>query len=391
MPDHINLTSEGFFDDKFVRYDMDFRNGIRLYQQDLEAGRYDPDWLRQAAQAMDRRANGDFDKWKEQEYEEFWGQKQRLDTKARAGQSGIIKLNRLIEAGLFKEGDVFSYKRTFGRGKGKLTVEKDVKVIQPLSTWYCDCHLTLLKQIVEIDGTTMTFAIPPAQLKYARRLAPNQDEDQMIKNGKTGNTPAGGKHSESHEAGRNDTEDIRAKIDNADDTEVKDNTAEFMKVMNNTVDDIKVMDNNAEDVRAKIHNADDTEVKNIATEDIKLLDNIAGYSNLENDNTQAQPSDPGNVESKNTTPRPGDAEAPSMASPSPAPSSQLSAIPSDVDDVVLASITTLQALEDKIVTIDGRLGKKVDGNAFKSIRVKRNNQDLGTLFEIREEWYVYKK
>ena len=99
-----------------------------MYQQDLAAGRYDPEWLRQAAQAMEQRANGDFDKWKEQEFEEFWGQKQKLDSKARAGQSGTIKLNRLVEAGLFREGDIFSYQRTFGRGKDRLTVEKDVKV-----------------------------------------------------------------------------------------------------------------------------------------------------------------------------------------------------------------------------------------------------------------------
>ena len=124
---------------------MDFRHGIRMYQQDLEAGRYDPEWLRQAAQAMDRRAKGDFDAWKEQEYEEFWGQKQKLDAKTRAGQSGTIKLNRLIEAGLFKEGDIFSYKRTFGRGKGKLIVEKDIKVLWTLSTWYCNCYLTPLR------------------------------------------------------------------------------------------------------------------------------------------------------------------------------------------------------------------------------------------------------
>ena len=128
LPDHISLTEEGFFRDEFVRYDMDFKNAVRLYQQDLAAGRYDPDWLQQAAQAMEQRANGDFDKWKDQEFEEFWGQKQKLDTRARAGQSGTVKLNRLVEAGLFKEGDVFSYMRTFGRGKGKFTVEKDVKV-----------------------------------------------------------------------------------------------------------------------------------------------------------------------------------------------------------------------------------------------------------------------
>ena len=99
-----------------------------MYQQDLAAGRYDPEWLRQAAEAMEQRANGDFDEWKDQEFEEFWGQKQKLDSKAKAGQSGTIKLNRLVEAGLFKEGDIFSYMRTFGRGKGKITVEKDVKV-----------------------------------------------------------------------------------------------------------------------------------------------------------------------------------------------------------------------------------------------------------------------
>ncbi|KAL8791661.1 MAG: hypothetical protein Q9195_005744 [Heterodermia aff. obscurata] len=321
LPDHIGLTNEGFFEDSFIRYDMDFKQGIRMYQQDLEAGRYDPEWLRQAAEAMDRRANGDFDAWKEQEYEEFWGQKQKLDTKARAGQSGTIKLNRLIEAGLFREGDVFSYNRTFGRGKGKLTVEKDVK-------------------IVEIDGTTMTFAIPPAQLKYARRLAPDEDSDEKPKNGEIDDTPAAEKIAESNNADDNDAKDIKAKSNNAEDT----------KVMNDTAEDNKI----------------------------------------ENDNGEAKSSDLNEIEGKRATPRPCDADAPSMASPSPAPSSQLSDIPPDVDDVILASITTLQALEDKIVTIDGRLGKKVDGNAFKSIRVKRDNQDLGSLFEIREEWYVYK-
>ena len=112
---------------------MDFRNGIRLYQNDLAEGRYDPEWLRQAAEAMEQRAAGDFDDWKEREFEEFWGQKQRLDPNARAGQSGTIKLNRLVEAGLFKEGDVFSYMRVFGRGKGKFTVEKDVKVCHGLA------------------------------------------------------------------------------------------------------------------------------------------------------------------------------------------------------------------------------------------------------------------
>ena len=217
----------------------------------------------------------------------------------------------------------------------------------------------------------MTFAIPPAQLKYARRLAPDKHEDEMLTNEETGTAIAGGKHSESSDVEHNDVEDVRAKRDSADDIEIKNNTAEDIKVMSNSAEDIKVMGDNAEDEKVMISHTED--------------------DNHENDKTQAKSSDPHNVEDKRVTPRPCDAVVPSMANPSPAPSSQLSAIPSDIDDVILASITTLQALEDKIVTIDGRLGKKVDGNAFKSIRVKRNNQDLGTLFEIREEWYVYKK
>ena len=218
----------------------------------------------------------------------------------------------------------------------------------------------------------MTFAIPPAQLKYARRLAPDEDEDEILKSERNATIPAGFKHSESNDAELNDAGEARARanIDNAEDIEVKSNTAESLIST----------EFNSEAVR------------NIAetSKGIKVMNNNTEDNNLENDNAQAKSSDPGNVEGKRTTPSSCDAEAPSMANPSPAPSSQLSAIPSDIDDVVLASITTLQALEDKIVSIDGRLGKKVDGNAFKSIRVKRNNQDLGTLFEIREEWYVYK-
>ena len=186
----------------------------------------------------------------------------------------------------------------------------------------------------------MTFAIPPAQLKYARRLAPDEEDEGKLKNGKTGDAPSADTNAEGNDAERNDAEDI----------EVKKNNAEEIKVMNNETEEDKI----------------------------------------QNDQAEAVSSDLGNIEGNRTRPRPCDAEAPSMASPSPAPSSQLSAIPPEVEDVIFASITTLQALEDKIVTIDGRLGKKVDGNAFKSIRVKRDNQDLGSLFEIREEWYVYK-
>lgn len=54
------------------------------------------------------------------------------------------------------------------------------------------------------------------------------------------------------------------------------------------------------------------------------------------------------------------------------------------------AVSSLAALEEKIVAVDGGFKGKVNGNAWKCTRVKRNNQDIGSLFEIREEHFVYK-
>lgn len=111
-----------------MRYNTDFRSAVRQYQLDLGAGRYDPTWLAEADAAMEERAQGKFDQWKEEQFEEFWGQKQKVDSKALAGQSSTVKLNRLIEADLCKVGDRWSYSRVFGQGKKKVLVEKEFKV-----------------------------------------------------------------------------------------------------------------------------------------------------------------------------------------------------------------------------------------------------------------------
>ena len=82
-------------------------------------------------------------------------------------------------------------------------------------------------------------------------------------------------------------------------------------------------------------------------------------------------------------------DAGSPAPVSPASSSSLSAIPSDVADVIPVPVTSLSSLEEKIVAINGQFTGKVNGNAWKCTRVKRNEQDLGSLFEIRENFFVY--
>ena len=52
---------------------------------------------------------------------------------------------------------------------------------------------------------------------------------------------------------------------------------------------------------------------------------------------------------------------------------------------------SLQALENKIIEVDGRVTNPPNGNAWKCIRCLRNNQDRGSLWEMREEYFVYHK
>jgi hypothetical protein len=140
LPDHIHPNPDPGPEDPeskipplpqpFLRYDNNWRYGVRLFQSDLESGRYDPEWLRQAQQARKDRAEGKFDKFKEEEFEQFWGQKQRLDTRVIAGESSRVKLDTLIRHAVVKVGDIWKYSRVFTRNNktDKILVEKEAKV-----------------------------------------------------------------------------------------------------------------------------------------------------------------------------------------------------------------------------------------------------------------------
>jgi len=112
----------------YFKYNPDWRRVVREWQEDLGAGRYEPAWLEAAAQAMEERANGDFDGHKEEQFESFWGQKQKLPSTALAGESTNIKLQELAENGVFKVGDCFSYARVIASGPSKIMIEKEAKV-----------------------------------------------------------------------------------------------------------------------------------------------------------------------------------------------------------------------------------------------------------------------
>ena len=129
LPPNVPVNPDGYsIPMTFFKYDPDFRRGIREFQEDLGSGRLDPKWQAEAAEAMEARARGDFDAYKEDQFEAFWGQKQKMNHAALAGESTKIKLDLLIQNEIFKIGDYFSYSRAIGGRKNGILVEKDCKV-----------------------------------------------------------------------------------------------------------------------------------------------------------------------------------------------------------------------------------------------------------------------
>jgi hypothetical protein len=101
---------------------------VRQFQLDLESGRYDPEWLQQAQDARERRQEGEFDNFKEREYEQFWGQKQKAEERAYAGESARVKLGTLIMEGVIQPGDVWRFYFVFGKAAERIVIEKECRV-----------------------------------------------------------------------------------------------------------------------------------------------------------------------------------------------------------------------------------------------------------------------
>jgi len=102
-----------------------FKEGIRNYQFDLSCGKYEPEYIAKGKAARERRMTGEFDAWKDAQFELHWGDKQKFYHDAVAGESSKVKLPDLVKHHQFKVGDVFSMRRSFAGG---LTVRKDAVV-----------------------------------------------------------------------------------------------------------------------------------------------------------------------------------------------------------------------------------------------------------------------
>ncbi|KAH8431367.1 uncharacterized protein LDX57_009025 [Aspergillus melleus] len=360
--------------ESFLRYSNNWRDGVRQFQLDLESGRYDPEWLRQAEQASAQRAAGKFDKFKEREYEEFWGQKQTFDRNLAAGQSAQVKLQTLMQQGIIREGDVWRYSRCVGQGANKILLEKEVK-------------------IVSIDGPRLTFIIPSGQRVF---LSHSNGE---VKQSETSTQP----------------ESTTQKPDEAGTEEAQKPNEEVPSNENGAIDmDLsqkRKSDTGASDAeppaqkrrRTRPWNAEKAETPAFC--DQEAAPNTAcqnpGTTPETHDcqpaveNTTAAPVDEKHTSSTETkngdqavadTPHPANASEPgekgTEEGPAPSNTSEKS------EDVIVSGITSLNPLVNKIMELDGRMTKMPHGNAWKEFRSYRDNQDMGSLWEVRQAWFM---
>lgn len=76
-----------------------------------------------------------------------------------------------------------------------------------------------------------------------------------------------------------------------------------------------------------------------------------------------------------------------LSQPSP-PSQPSQPVAEESDDIIVSGIKSPLGLVKKILEIDGRKKEGRSSNAWKEIRCYRKNQDMGTLWEVRQTWYL---
>lgn len=90
--------------------------------------------------------------------------------------------------------------------------------------------------------------------------------------------------------------------------------------------------------------------------------------------------------SPGTVPQPTEHESISPEQPPPFTLSPLTL--GGVEVAILMDIQGATNLGNTLINIDGRIQEIPNGNAWKEFRCYRNNQDMGSLWEIRQAWYI---
>ncbi|KAL4753571.1 Asx homology domain-containing protein [Aspergillus terricola var. indicus] len=352
--------------ESFLRYSTNWREAIRHFQLDLQNGRYDPQWVREAEEAVAQRAAGKFDKFKEQEFEEFWGQKQKMDRALAAGESSKIKLSTLIKHGVIRRGDIWKWSRSVR----KILVEKEARII-------------------DISESRLTFAVPAGQRTFLKT--------SVIPNAKTTGTeerpedqPEPGSISPhltqtngGASADTNDTEAGPSRKRSAEpDTGIIATKRPRGLSPNGRPAPIQ---EEASATTVEISNGFSEDGMNSSSYDIEHNVDPSAESRERGSEYGAAPG--------NTKPEVSDdskREEPEVFNtlPDGKPSQSLHEEDEEPGEVIVRDIQGPTALTSEMLKIDGRVGKATNGNAWKELRCFRDNQDMGTLWEVRHAWYV---
>lgn len=183
-------------------------------------------------------------------------------------------------------------------------------------------------QIIKIEGKTVTVAIPPGQLKYARGLDLGKlDGQQAATRANTAELPdAGNLEGSSKVTTSSSKANLPATHENVQDAETPIKThSQILKDREDLLGDSPAL-----------HSAQDSPL---------------------------------------TTP------AQSPITPTPTTSAQ---------SAIAFTLTGMHALEKKILALDGRHPNGRTPNTWRAVRCYRNEQDLGSIFEMRDHYYAFK-
>ncbi|KAI5849589.1 Asx homology domain-containing protein [Morchella snyderi] len=133
---------------------------INQVEYDLGEGKYTAKTQKIVEEARKLAQSTEFDTFKENKFEAFWGQKQRVDYNAVAGDTTNVKLETLAKHSALRVGDVFSLRRSFqtatggsskkGKKAASILVEKDAKLIA-----------------IDPEDFSLTFSYPPGRLQVS--------------------------------------------------------------------------------------------------------------------------------------------------------------------------------------------------------------------------------
>ena len=234
--------------------------------------------------------------------------------------------------------------------------------------------VTNSSQIVEINDKALTFAIPPGQRKYSRHIYESN-------------------------ASRDNEPEVKATMAGIDEQlpislESDIHGAEAGTTIEADDDEGPVVSKAGDGVSIIIETAQNGRCPEIGSTDPEAVDS----KTAEDRNGELEQREGLEVE---TSAEPKKDETPEITTPKGKRengvtiqtngSNPSSAARSENEDT-LHEISNLTQLEHKLVDIDGRFQSKEISvqNTWKTFRCSRNNQDMGTLFEIREEFFVYK-